>query len=402
MREAPRDAAQLTGWGALKRALEARPKLSFTRRGAVFLLVTFSVGVAAIKSGNNLLYLILGMMLALIVSSGLLSSLNLHKLRVLRATPSVVSAGERFEVKISLKNFKRRWPSLDVNLLEGSWQRVGDDEPVDEAVKLLALYFFSVEGETQERCAYELTLPQRGRYVSRGARVKTSFPFGLFEKSLGLYVESSLIATPRLDRAPSVCYQALGINNHGLSHEVLEGSAAPLFSQRESDELIGLRALRVGEPLKHIHWRASAKRGRLIKREHSGSPPQQHTLWLCPYYHTEAERPSLKEQDDWANMAASVSALLAAQGGAHVMVEGHEAWSVNTERQLEELLLHLTFLELSPRAEALECPAHAWLLIHPSARPLLEGDWAHERLLESAQGGAQEEAHRVPIIGQVT
>ena len=97
-------------------------------------------------------------------------------------------------------------------------------------------------------------------------------------------------------------------------------------------------------------------------------------------------------------MAASVSALLASQGGLYVTIEGGEAWHIYAESQLEELLLHLTFIELSPRAEALECPAYAWLIAHPSARPLLQGAWAPERLLESAYH-AQVQARRAPVIG---
>ena len=42
--------------------------------GRTFLVVTVGVGLGALNTGNNLLYLVLGMMLSLIVVSGVLSS----------------------------------------------------------------------------------------------------------------------------------------------------------------------------------------------------------------------------------------------------------------------------------------------------------------------------------------
>ena len=44
-------------------------KLKFTREGKYFLGITLGVGFAAINTGNNLLYLLLGMMLSLIIVS---------------------------------------------------------------------------------------------------------------------------------------------------------------------------------------------------------------------------------------------------------------------------------------------------------------------------------------------
>ena len=69
----------------LRNALMHRPRLSFTRGGKIFFVVTLALGIAALNSGNNLLYLVLSMMLSLILSSGVLSSLNLHKVRVKRS-----------------------------------------------------------------------------------------------------------------------------------------------------------------------------------------------------------------------------------------------------------------------------------------------------------------------------
>ena len=48
-------------------------RLKLTREGKYYLGITLGVGFAAINTGNNLLYLMLGMLLALIVISGVMS-----------------------------------------------------------------------------------------------------------------------------------------------------------------------------------------------------------------------------------------------------------------------------------------------------------------------------------------
>ena len=48
--------------------------IRFTRFGTFYILFTIGVGAAAINTGNNLLYLILGMLLGFIVISGFLSA----------------------------------------------------------------------------------------------------------------------------------------------------------------------------------------------------------------------------------------------------------------------------------------------------------------------------------------
>ena len=65
-----------TRLGRLRRRLRPPRKLKITREGKYFIGITFGVGFAAINTGNNLLYLLLGMLLSLIVVSGVLSELE--------------------------------------------------------------------------------------------------------------------------------------------------------------------------------------------------------------------------------------------------------------------------------------------------------------------------------------
>ena len=56
-----------------------RRRLKVTKLGWWFMGLTLGIGLAAINTGNNLLFLVLGMLLASIVISGVLSEQSLRE-----------------------------------------------------------------------------------------------------------------------------------------------------------------------------------------------------------------------------------------------------------------------------------------------------------------------------------
>ena len=89
-----------------------RKKLKVTREGKYFIGITFGVGFAAVNTGNNLLYLLLGMLLSMIVVSGVLSELSLRELTVVRRLPPRAWVARPHLVEIEAFNHKRRIPRL--------------------------------------------------------------------------------------------------------------------------------------------------------------------------------------------------------------------------------------------------------------------------------------------------
>ena len=64
-----------------------------TRPGWVFFALTFGVGFAALNTGNNLLYMVLSLLLAFLVLSGVLSESALRGVRIRRRLPREIHAG---------------------------------------------------------------------------------------------------------------------------------------------------------------------------------------------------------------------------------------------------------------------------------------------------------------------
>ena len=57
-------------------------RTSPTKEGIVFIMLSFIVGFSALNTNNNLLYLIFGVMLSLVVISGIISMINLSRLEI--------------------------------------------------------------------------------------------------------------------------------------------------------------------------------------------------------------------------------------------------------------------------------------------------------------------------------
>ena len=96
--------------------IRPRRRLSFTREGSIAVVMAVAVGVAAMNTGNNLLYLLLGWVLSFIVASGMLSEMTLRGLAVTRVFPAVVVAGEPFLLELTITNQKPKRASYSIEI----------------------------------------------------------------------------------------------------------------------------------------------------------------------------------------------------------------------------------------------------------------------------------------------
>src|ERR1700740_1088867 len=104
---------RVTSW---RQRVRPPRRLKFTREGKFFVGITLGVGFAAINTANNLLYLLLGMLLALIVVSGIMSELSLRALTVVRRLPLRAQVGRAHLVEIEVFNHKKRVPSYAIEV----------------------------------------------------------------------------------------------------------------------------------------------------------------------------------------------------------------------------------------------------------------------------------------------
>jgi uncharacterized protein (DUF58 family) len=252
-RSGPRPALSARGRAAaaVRRWLRPPRTLRPTRAGWAFAAITLAVGFAALNTGNNLLYLVLSLMLAFLVLSGVLSESALRGIAVRRLV-----AGELFDrglarVGVEVANLQRRIPAFAVVVEDRVRERGGAERP---AGRVFAL---RVGPRERELRTYRFRPSGRGELRFEGFQVYTRFPFGLFTKALRIDAPEPALVYPAVE--------PLAVPAHlGASRERGERSAGRACS---GAEVSGLRDWAPGDPVRRIHWPASWRRQALIVRE---------------------------------------------------------------------------------------------------------------------------------------
>ena len=223
--------------------LEPRRTIRPTREGWWCLGVTVGLGLVAMNTGNNLLYLLESMVLALIVVSGVLSEQSVRGVRLVSQLPDEIYAGTPCTVGVRIRNTKPRRPSFSIAL----------DRPRTGA----RLAYLARLGPGEERTVtWAETLPRRGRHQLSGVRVTTRFPFGLFVKaSRPTGADEVLVYPRRVPAPPALLRSAAGLGT------------APSRRRGRGHDLHDLRAYRRGDDPRLIHWRVTARTGTLTVRE---------------------------------------------------------------------------------------------------------------------------------------
>src|SRR5947209_20365342 len=88
-----------------------------TKAGVVYVLVTLVIGIAALNTGNNLLYIVVAAMLAAILVSGVVSALVLRSLELDVRLPEHIFAGRAVVGRIGLRNPRRFLPSFSIRVV---------------------------------------------------------------------------------------------------------------------------------------------------------------------------------------------------------------------------------------------------------------------------------------------
>jgi len=227
-------------------------QLKVTREGVFYGLFTLGVGAAAVNTGNNLLYLVLGLQLFTIIISGVLSEWALTGLELASLGARDGRAGDETSWLLCLRKRAGRIPSYSLELF-------APDGPAQGARAGILRLAPGAEQTVELR----FTPSRRGRFVARRLVLSTRFPFGLFEKSRELHVAQEIFVYPR--RGPTMPPEDFP--------RVQEG-ARPTLRAGRGPELLALRAWVPGDGLGQMHWRKSAQAGSWVvaTREHEQAP----------------------------------------------------------------------------------------------------------------------------------
>lgn len=324
-------------------------RLRITREGKYFLGTTFGVGVAAINTANNLLYLLLGLLLSLIVISSIMSESTLRGLQVSRRLPRRAQVGRAHQVEIEVRNNKRRVSSYAIEI-EDMRQRL----PADKRC-----FFLKISPQSTQVAAYRRTPAKRGITVHSGFRIATRFPFGFFEKSLEVDLEGTLLVYPAID--PLVVPPAHASLSHGGDRVQVRG---------HGDEIVGLRPMRDGDDPRDIYWRRSTQLDQRVMRVRAAEAHASVTLKLNNVIDNTVASDQWHEQFERRIREIASLAVAHLRQGDSVRIQLHTGESVQSSPTKGKDVL-LTFLALvEPASESAPVPERLFALTPPAPSPL--------------------------------
>ena len=270
-------------------ARRVREALDFevTRAGALYVVIVLLIGIAALNTGNNLLYIIVAAMLAALAASGIASAICLRHLELDLKIPEHIFAMTEVLATVCVRNPRRWVPSLSISAVpaekskekkkwrwvattfavppwrppERQWlqlpdrklRRVNVSEP--SGVFHESAYFPLLLPGTQLQAEVKLKFRRRGRYQERFS-LSTRFPFAFLVKTRRVALAREVLVWPEIVDSQEVIELL----------PVLSGKCEAYLRGRGTD-LYRIREYLPEDSARHVDWKATAKSGALKVRE---------------------------------------------------------------------------------------------------------------------------------------
>lgn len=263
-----------------------------TRVGVVYVLVTLVIGIAALNTGNNLLYIVVAAMLSAILVSGVASAAVLRRLELDVRVPQHVFAGRAATGKIVLRNSRRRLPSFSVGVVasrkndkkksamrweweavtfafpsnrpaEEQWLKLPDRRlrrvsvaPRKPAILAGTVYFPFLPPGANASADIQLKFERRGRYLEDSFGLATRFPFAFLTRTRRVPLQREILVYPRIEET-----------NRMLEILPLIRGEWESFVRGRGSDLHSIREYGPDDSARHVDWKATAKSGSLKVRE---------------------------------------------------------------------------------------------------------------------------------------
>ncbi len=230
-----------------------------TREGWIYFGGLIVVVFAAINTNNNLLYMVLSALMAVLLLSGFLSGVNFRLLKVELRIPPHCFAGESFPISLQIQNRKTLFPSFSMSV-----------EHIDESGFLFQSFYVAwVRAHGQAFQPAEAMLRYRGRYEIRKIKILSRYPFGFFLKGKEYPVNTECVCYPEIIPQEHLNFAAVDIMGSNRR-----------FDRGLGNDLYMIRDYLPSDSARHVHWKASAKTATLKTREFAAEENRRVPVYL--------------------------------------------------------------------------------------------------------------------------
>jgi uncharacterized protein (DUF58 family) len=303
-----------------------------TRAGIVYVLLTLVIGIAALNTGNNLLYIVVAAMLAAILVSGVVSAWVLRWLELDIRLPEHIFAGRAVVARIMLRNPRRWLPSFSIRVVSArkkaredkekpekqwrwesttfafpfnrpraeQWLRLPDlrlrratVQPPPPGIFEGMAYFPFIPPKAELSADLDLNFARRGRYREDSFGLATRFPFAFLTKTRHVALAREVLVYPRVEPTDQL-YEILPL---------VRGEWETFVRGRGSD-LYRIREYMPEDSARHVDWKATAKSGSLKVREFAREDERK----LCIIFdNPETDVISEEAYENAVNLTASIA-----------------------------------------------------------------------------------------------
>ena len=234
-------------------------------------------------------YALVALLSGLLAAGALTAVVASRGINVARVLPDEICEGDRIVVTLDLRT--SRWPRAFVV--------VSDHIPgLEHAATFIPIL---MPGKPRT-LTYQTTAMRRGEHRGGAVTFRSHGLVGLFRASRAVNVQASLTIFPRY--WPIKSFPLPGHTSVATEHAQIRS--------RSGTEFHGVREHRQGDGLRRVHWRSTAKRGRLIVREFEDEATGGVTLLLD----TRIRGTDDAAFEDLIRAAASVAHHLTDSGGS--------------------------------------------------------------------------------------
>lgn len=217
--------------------------------GPWLLLLSVAVGLAAWNTAAPQLYLLALLLLSTLLVGALLPHFNIRGVKVNRCLPEEMTEGDHVQVQLELS--RRGW--LARYLLQVRDQLPFRLQPEDSVL--------IVRLGRRQILTYAVACERRGIHRLGPLTLASDYPLALLRAE-----------TEVPDSEAEVCvlpqtFELKSLPLFGRSGFPTEGHQVGPVS-RGHDQFAGIRDYRHGDSMRHIHWRASARRGEWVVKEY--------------------------------------------------------------------------------------------------------------------------------------
>ena len=216
--------------------------ITITKAGWLYIAVTLLLGFSAVNTGNNLIYLIVAAFLSFMGISGFFGRRNLLDIHITVEFPDEIYARTSVPLKVTLHNNRRFLPTflIKVHLLDQT------------------VLFPFVDPKARDFTYVTTSFGERGIVKINDIHLCSVFPFNFFIRCRKIERAMEVTVFPHAKKCELAVFFERERQSRGERSIDRAGYEAEIMTMRDYIK---------GDPMKYIHWKATAKTGKLKTKE---------------------------------------------------------------------------------------------------------------------------------------